>query len=254
MAEALQADFHGQPCWYELTSADPGAAKGFYGAVLGWTWAEVAVPGMVYHLASAGATQVAGMMAAAPEQPSGWSVYIAVKACDATVAQAEALGAKVIVQPADIPGTGRFAILCDPWGAGFGILQPLPGGTGGAFDQTKAGHGNWHEVIVPNPVAALAFYGALFGWVETRAVPMGPQMTYHVFACAGVDIGGACALPGTAPHWKPYFGVGSAKAAAAAVTEAGGRVVHGPDEVPGGAYTLQIADAQGLTLALVGPA
>lgn len=246
--------FHGLPCWYELASPDTAGAQGFYEKVLGWSWADSGTPGMTYVIASIGGTMVAGMMRTEPGQPAAWSVYFAVDDCDATVAKAEGLGAKVIVPPNDIPNTGRFAVLCDPQGAGFALLQPLPGGSGGAFDQQKPGHGNWQELVTPDPKAALAFYGALFGWTESRAVPMGPEMTYHIIAREGQDIGGTCALPGAAPQWKPYFAVVSAKGAVDAVVAAGGRVLHGPDEVPGGAFTLQIADAQGIPLALVGPA
>ncbi|MBI1172174.1 VOC family protein [bacterium] len=244
----------GLPCWYELGTSNLEAAKAFYGAILGWSVADSGMPGMTYLLASAGAVMVAGMMRAEAPQPVAWSIYFAVESADATVAAAEALGARVHVPPSDIPNTGRFAVLADPQGAGFAILQPLPGGDGGAFDLRKPGHGNWNELITPDPAAALAFYGKLFGWAETRAVPMGPEMTYHIFAHDGQDIGGTCALPGAPAQWKPYFGVPSVKAAAEAVTRAGGRVLHGPDQVPGGSFTLQIADPQGAAVALVGPA
>jgi predicted enzyme related to lactoylglutathione lyase len=197
------------------------------------------------------------MMQAEPGQPQAWGIYFAVDDTDATVVAAKALGATVIVPPADIPGTGRFAVMIDPQGAGFSILQPLPMDTppeASAFDQKRNGHGNWNELITPDPAAALAFYGDLFGWTQTGTVPMGPDMTYYIIGRDGQDIGGTCALPGQAPHWKPYFGIASANAALAAVTAAGGTVLHGPDEVPGGAFTVQIKDAQGVALALVGPA
>jgi len=47
---------------------------------------------------------------------------------DATAAKAVELGATLMVEPADIPQTGRFAIIQDSLGAIFGILQPLPRG------------------------------------------------------------------------------------------------------------------------------
>ena len=245
---------HGLPCWYELATPDIDGAQAFYPALLGWSIADSGTPGMDYRLASIGGAMVAGLMQALPDQPTGWRLYFAVDDCDATAALAAAHGATIIVPPADIPGTGRFAVLIDPQGAVFALLQPLPGGSGGAFDQARPGHGNWHELITANPTAALAFYGTLFGWTKARAVPMGPDMTYHVFAHNGQDIGGTCALPDTAPHWKPYFGVASVAVAATQTKSTGGTVIHGPDPVPGGAFTLQIADSTGIRLALTGPA
>ena len=246
--------FHGLPCWYELATSNIDGAAAFYGAVLGWNVADSGMPGMTYHIASIGGTMVAGMMPAEPGQPVVWTVYFAVEDADALVHAATDKGAQVVVPPTDIPETGRFAVLLDPQGATFAVLQPLPGGDGGAFDQQSDGHGNWHELITPDPTAALAFYGALFGWTEARAVPMGPDMTYHIIAREGLEIGGSCALPDVAPHWKPYFGTASAKSAVARVTEAGGTVLRGPDEVPGGTFTVQIRDPQGATVALVGGA
>lgn len=247
--------FHGLPCWYELATSDPKAAEDFYAAVLGWTWTDSGTPGMTYMLASIGKSSIAGMMAAEPGQPQAWSIYTAVDSADATAALAESLGARVIVPPSDIPGTGRFAILTDPQGAAFGILQPLPmadGSTGGgAFDLQKNGHGNWNELVSTDAEAAMAFYGKLFGWTVSRRMEMGPGMTYLIFARDGTDIGGAFSAPG-APFWKPYFGVESCKDAAGTLTARGGRVTRGPDQVPGGAFTLQVTDPQGVALALVG--
>lgn len=246
---------HGAPCWYELYTSDIDAAQDFYNRIMGWQIADSGTPGMDYRLAKAGDTMVAGMMQS-DGQPTAWTIYFAVDDADATFAQAIARGAKELVPPSDIPNTGRFALMTDPYGAAFGILQPLPmedGSTGGgAFDQARMGTGNWNEVITTDPLGAMEFYSALFGWTISRSMPMG-AMTYHVIAHNGVDIGGAFAFPGAPMHWKPYFGVPSAKSSMETVTAAGGTVIRGPDEVPGGAWTIQINDPQGAPLALVGP-
>ena len=46
----------------------------------------------------------------------------AVADCDAAAAQAAELGGSVVAEPFDIPTVGRFAVLRDPVGAGFGVL------------------------------------------------------------------------------------------------------------------------------------
>ena len=74
--------------------------------------------------------------------PPFWMIYFAVDDADKAAADIAAAGGRVHREPADIPGTGRFAVVGDPQGAGFGILQPEPmpdGGAGNAFDQQKAG-------------------------------------------------------------------------------------------------------------------
>lgn len=245
--------FHGLPCWYELNAADLAGDTAFYAGILPWRWSDAGMPGMTYLLGATDAGMVAGAMAAQAGQPTGWTCYVAVDSADDTAKLAQNLGAQTMVPPTDIPGTGRFALMLDPQGAVFGLLQPLPGGSGGAFDQTKIGHGNWNELISSNAEAGLVFYGKLFGWTISRTMAMGPDMTYHIIARDGLEIGGGYTATGRS-CWKPYFGIASCATASAAVTAAGGKLLRGPDEVPGGAYTLQIADPSGTLLALVGPA
>lgn len=252
----MTASDHGTPCWYELSTSDIAGARAFYATILGWNVADAGMPGMDYRLGSMGDAMVSGMMQGEPGTPVAWTIYFAVTNADATFAQAISLGASPVVPPADIPGTGRFSIFLDPQGAAVGILQPLPmedGSIGGAFDQQKDGHGNWHELLSPDPTAALAFYAKLFGWALSRSVEMGPDMTYHIFNHDGLDLGGLFAA-GTTAMWKPYFGTASAKASIETLKSIGGTFVRGPDEVPGGAFTVQLTDPHGSALALVGPA
>ena len=259
----MTTDHHGAPCWYELTTGDLEAAQTFYADLLGWSWANAGMEGFDYRLASMGGVMVAGAsMGAQPGTPPNWLTYFAVTDCDATAKAVTGAGGAVHMPPADIPGTGRFAILADAQGASFGILQPLPmpdDSAGGAFDQQKPGHGNWHELMTTDVKAALAFYGAMFGWAESRAMEMAPGMTYHIFARGGTDIGGMMAIapgmPGPGgPFWLPYFGTTSVKAAMDRVKAGGGKVFNGPQEVPGGAFITVTADPQGAMAALVGPA
>lgn len=250
---------HGLPCWYELASTDIDTAKAFYSKLLGWSWADSGMPGMVYVLAKMDEAMVAGLYNAEPGSAPSWTHYVAVDNADATVAQARTLGASVVTEPTDIPGTGRFAVLIDPQGARFGILQPLPmpdGAAGGAFNQQKSGHGNWHDLASPDTAAALAFYGALFGWTQSRAMPMGPDMVYTIIARQGQDIGGIFTEANSKDpvKWTVYFGTPSVHAAVTAVKAAGGTVLHDPAEVPGGALITHCTDPAGAGFALVGPA
>ena len=144
------AKAHGQPCWYELATSQGGlgAAEKFYGEVLGWKAQDAGMEGFTYHLATSDGDMVAGLMELTPEMggmPPFWMIYFGVDDADKAAADIRAAGGAVHKEPADIPGTGRFAVVGDPQGAGFGILQPEPmegGGAGNAFDQKKAGHGN----------------------------------------------------------------------------------------------------------------
>jgi len=260
MTETM-TEMQGTPCWYELGTSDLEGAQRFYGALLGWSVKDAGMPGFDYRLASHGGDLVAGMMALADQTgapPPNWTIYFAVDDCDGTAAAVTAAGGKVYVEPADIPGTGRFAVLADPQGAVFGVLQPLPmeeGSEGGnAFDQKKESHGNWNELMTSDPEAGFGFYSGLFGWTKSTAVDMGDLGTYQVFAHQGADIGGMMGLGNSpVPCWLAYFGVNGVDAAIGRIGDNGGKLVHGPHEVPGGAFIAVAQDPQGAYFAVVGP-
>ena len=125
------AKLHGKPCWYELCTSDGslGAAEEFYGKILGWTFKDSGMPDFTYHLATAGGDMVAGLMNMPPDvkamgMPPFWMIYFAVDDADKAAADVKAAGGKVYKEPADIPGTGRFAVLADPQGAWFALVGP----------------------------------------------------------------------------------------------------------------------------------
>jgi len=186
-------------------------------------------------------------------------VYFDVDDADATAAKIKALGGSVFREPADIPGTGRYAVVTDPQGATFGILQPAPMDPqppveSGAWNQGKESHGNWIELMSTDPGAGFDFYAELFGWTKSTAMDMGEMGTYQLFAWQGTDIGGMMGLGNApVPCWLPYFGVNGVDAAIARIREGGGEVLHGPMEVPGPAFIAVARDPQGAHFAVVGP-
>jgi predicted enzyme related to lactoylglutathione lyase len=119
----------GSLTWNELLTRDITGGKEFYQHVLGVTTRDVASDGGEYTLLQVGPANVAGMMGFTPEMsvdiPSHWAVYFAVEDADATVARAVELGATVLMPPIDSPA-GRFAMLTDPQGATFSIIQNDP--------------------------------------------------------------------------------------------------------------------------------
>ncbi len=269
MTQTGETSFHGQPCWYELGANGIDVAARFYNRIFGWEIADSGMEGYDYHLARVGSEPVAGMMDLARQSgnpPPNWLVYFAVDDCEQTAKGIEAAGGRILIEPSDIPGTGRFAVAADPQGAVFGLMQPdmsqmseadrARAETGeGAFNQKKSGHGQWHQLMTPDPEAGFSFYSGLFGWARGEAMDMGPAGRYQIFQYKGANIGGMMGLgdfPG--PAWLPYFGVEESVAQVAeSIRDAGGKVLHGPSEVPGGTHILIAADPQGALFALIGP-
>ncbi len=245
--------------WYELMTTDTAAAEAFYRSVVGWQAKDAGMPGMAYTLLSAGDVQVAGMMALPPEAFAagarpGWIGYLAVDDADASAARIRAAGGAVHRAPEDIPGIGRFAVVADPHGAAFIVMQPFSDEQPPQPAPGTPGHVGWHELHAGDLDSAWAFYAAQFGWTRDQAIDMGPMGTYQLFATGGPAVGGMMTrTPDTpVPTWLYYFNVGGVDAAVARVSQGGGKVLMGPHQVPGGSWIVQCADPQGGMFALVG--
>jgi predicted enzyme related to lactoylglutathione lyase len=113
--------------WTELMTSDVGKAKAFYTTLFGWKAEEMPMgPGQTYTILNNGEAKAGGMMQITKEMgpmPSAWGIYFGTADCDASVAKATSLGAKVVVPVQPIPGIGRFAVLQDPQGAYFSLHE-----------------------------------------------------------------------------------------------------------------------------------
>ena len=114
--------------WNELGTRDPGKAKDFYGAVFGWGWEdEESERGGTYSVWKVGDSMVGGMLDIAgmlpDEIPAHWLVYFTVRDTDAALETAKAGGGDVKFGPMETP-IGRFAVVGDPFGAVFAVIQP----------------------------------------------------------------------------------------------------------------------------------
>ena len=90
---------------------------------------------------------------------------------------------------------------------------------------------NWVDVSSPDPAAAAAFYGALFGWdAPEQPADFGG---YRLFLKDGKPVAGVGPLMEGPPSWTTYVNVDDIDAAAARVTEGGGTVVVPPMDLPG---------------------
>jgi len=240
------AEVLGRFVWHELLTTDTAAAAAFYPKVLPWRTAPSSMPG--YTIWMAGQTQIGGLMALPAEAgatPPHWLVYVGTPNVDATCSQAQGLGARIVKAPADIPNVGRFAVLTDPQGATFALFTPGAGPPPGA--PPAQGGFSWHELATTDVAAALRFYGQLFGWTKGPGHDMGAMGVYQIFQHGGDQVGGIVNVqaPSTPPSWLSYVNVAEASRAVAAAKAGGGRLLHGPMEVPGGSWIAMMMDPQG---------
>lgn len=114
--------------WNELGTRDVDSAKGFYGQVFGWATEERPATEIgTYYVWKQGEDRVGGMMDIATvlpaEIPAHWLVYFTVENCDAAVEQVQSAGGSLNSGPMDVE-VGRFAVVSDPFGAVFAVMQP----------------------------------------------------------------------------------------------------------------------------------
>ncbi|HEX4945326.1 MAG TPA: VOC family protein [Blastocatellia bacterium] len=119
----------GSVCWSELATRDANGAMSFYSGLFGWSLKE-STDGMPYTELTNGAQPIGGIIAMDGDQwqgiPAHWSIYFAVASCEQTVAQAKELGGSIHVPPTNIPNVGKFALIGDPQGASFHVIELLP--------------------------------------------------------------------------------------------------------------------------------
>ena len=114
----------------------------------------------------------------------------------------------------------------------------------------KRGEFVWYELMTTDPAAAKKFYTDVVGW-GTAPFENGSGMDYTMWMKGEAPVGGVMELPeearkgGAPPHWIGYVAVPDVDATAAKAKELGGRVIHGPEDIPEVGRFAVLADPQG---------
>lgn len=101
----------------------------------------------------------------------------------------------------------------------------------------------WVDTVQPDPDAAVAFYGSLFGWTFDPVCPNG----YRVARANGRRVVGVGPAPAGVDRgaWLTYVLVADLDETARSVAEAGGTTLTGPLEGENGERTALFADPSG---------
>lgn len=246
----------GRFAWYELFTTDTDAAIAFYTKVVGWKTQPFDASEKPYTMWVAGERPVGGVMLLPEEAkkmgaPPHWMAHVFVDDVDASAAKATSLGATIYVPPMDIPTVGRFSVIGDPTGGVMSLFKSAADMAPTAGEQD--GEFSWNELISTDPDKSWAFYSEMFGWTKGDAMDMGPMGTYQLFGIGDKRLGGYMKPP---PGWQGpsawlyYVNVAKLSSAIEVVKTSGGKIMNGPQEVPGGGWTAQGMDPQGAMFAL----
>lgn len=111
----------------------------------------------------------------------------------------------------------------------------------------------WVDTSQPDPEAAVAFYGGLFGWDLEDSMPPGSPGAYFIARLGGGDVAGIGSQPDrdqTTAAWNTYIWVESADEAASKVLEGGGHVVADPFDVTDAGRMAVCTDPEGAAFCL----
>jgi uncharacterized protein len=239
---------HGVPSWIAGAHADPDEAAAFYTELFGWE-AERRGEHLVCTLRG---RDVAGFVKG--DEPA-WRTNVWVDSADETADRAQAAGGSVVTAPFDLEGVGRSAVLADPAGAVFTVSEPDP--HRGAQVVNEPGAWAMSALSTPDPEAAKAFYGAVFGW-ETDTFPVG-EAEFILWRLPGFEGGEpqqpvpadvvAVGAPGAQPRWDVDLWVEDPDATADKTARLGGTVLMAPMDTPMGRRAV-LADPQGGTFSV----
>ncbi|HVJ71320.1 MAG TPA: VOC family protein [Sphingomicrobium sp.] len=253
--------------WYELMTTEVTAAGAFYSEVVkGWSFGERVPADVDYRMIqrsdggnAGGVLGLNGEMIAGGARPV-WLGYLHARDVDASFAAIKAAGGQTMREPWDQPGVGRLAMVTDPQGAPFYLMDPIPpendpNAVSDVFSVEKPEHVRWNELSTSDPDSAVDFYSRNFGWTQEGAMDMGDYGEYRFVQKGGVGIGAIMARMPDMPVtlWTFYIGVDDIDRAAKAITDNGGSILNGPMEIPGGEFALNGMDPQGASFGLVGP-
>ncbi|MFM9369931.1 VOC family protein [Streptomyces sp. Da 82-17] len=244
----------GAPCWADAMFPDIGAAKEFYGELLGWTYDEGSPEFGGYTQAYSNGRAVAAVVPQLPEmsgQPAAWNFYFASSDVAATAEKITANGGKLLMQPMDVGDFGTMVSAQDPGGVHFSVWQA--GSHQGFEKQGEPGSYCWAEVNTRDTAESDAFFPAVFGFGVKRVVD--DAVDFHLWDIGGEPVMGRFKMGDEVPADVPpyisvYFGVADCDDAVATVRRLGGQVFFGPMTMPFGRFAA-VADPQGAAFAVI---
>jgi predicted enzyme related to lactoylglutathione lyase len=221
-----------------LTSSDIERAQDFYGTVFGWTFESAGPEYGGYINAAKDGHPVAGLMANNPdwEAPDNWSTYFHTADVNATVSAVTAAGGSSCVAPMEVPAKGIMSMVTDPFGAFFGLWQPLE--HHGFEVIGEAGAPVWNQLTTRDYCAAIDFYRTVLGW-RTEQVSDTDEFRYTTAwfgnqRLLGVMDGTAFMAENAPSNWSVFFGAADVDKTLQVISDNGGGVSRPAVDTPYG--------------------
>ncbi len=244
----------GKRIYAELVTPDVAAAKQFYGKLFGWTFQDYSQRDIMFTEAALDGQVIGGMFQRPlpPGRHPGWISFIATGDLAKTDALAAQNGATLLLSPRPLANLGQEAVLADPQGAVFAVLQSSSGDPADLMADT--GDWIWSSLITTDPEKDADFYKAVFGY-EVYTLPDALDAQHLILASDKFARASINPIPSAwtnaKPRWLNYIRVDDATATCVKVTALGGRVLEQPHIDRHGGKVAVVADPQGAAFGLM---
>jgi predicted enzyme related to lactoylglutathione lyase len=232
----------------EIRVSDLQRSIAFFSAVFDW---QITPIDDAYAMIDTGLMPLVSLWAIDPEKlPYGVCHYVQSDDCVADAARAEAMGARIMLERSEVPGSGAWTDVLDPWGNELAFWQAETPGTP-ELEGSGANSLSWVELGASDYASAAQYYRALVGW-QFEAVEGMVDYGVDMQHIPGLGLVGG--ERGAEHHgMTDYFTVSDIHAACAAITEHGGQIGELQDIGDGSLFTLFL-DPDGNRFGVVQPA
>jgi predicted enzyme related to lactoylglutathione lyase len=174
---------------------------------------------------------------------SNWLPLVSVADMERVLTDASAAGGKILLEAFELPERGRVAVLRDPQGAAFGVVQSSHGDP--ADRRADVNEWLWNEVWTDDVTAAIAFYQVVGGYrpaersiggVRYRYLERDGRPRVGLLDKPSEDIGNT---------WVVYIRVADVGAAVQKVASLGGKVLMAPTAAVRNGTVAVLADPNG---------
>ncbi|MGS0496234.1 VOC family protein [Pseudoalteromonas mariniglutinosa] len=235
----------GHVVWHDLVTPDLKQSQTFYQAVFDWQFRAVNDD---YVLVSTNGQVIAGMAKLDNKQNnSHWLALVSVADVDSVINSTRSAGGKTLIGKTTITGRGDIAVLEDPQGALFSVINTVNG------DPSLTINNNswiWQEVWSDDPAASSAFYQQLAGYSTAQKTLFGAN--YSFLKINSSPAFGFVKKPDAeiGNTWVNYIKVADVDATILKVTAAGGQVLMAPNDAVRNGTVAIIRDPAGAGLVI----
>lgn len=243
--DAAEIQRPGKFVWHDLYATDMTACENFYEAMFDWDFRRTneTVP-RVKTIFRKG--RPIGNMIGSSAAPgtSRWLSYISTENVDTTLKLATDNGGAIYVEAKEQPDRGRVAVVMDPQGAPFGLLDSPVGDPADTMIRPDMWLGC--ELWSLNLKDSAKFYQAVIGY-DIKPMKVHETVDYWVLQKQGKRRGGIVGSPwkDIKPEWVPFISVYDVAALVAKAERLGGRVIIKPDLSVAEGRVAVIADPAG---------